>query len=594
MKNIFTLARIKLDEILEDISTFTADVYGQSQSIYSPASAWGQIITVLAQISHLIMFYIEDSITELNINTVTRETNLRGLIGLTGYNVTRPIAAQGDVFIGLTGTVPNITGQHVIIPNFSKLLCKNNNLTYLLVTNQSEYKVNVYNDKSNILAKVIQGELETQTFTGTGEPNQSFECNMPPGVEIDNFFVNVFVNGQKYKIYDSFYDIPKDAPGCLVRTGLTSGIDIFFGNGNNGIIPPIGAEIIVEYLKTAGAAGNINSISDVIFEFMEEGYDTDGNPVDLNEVFKIIVNTPISFGSDAEDLQLSRLIAPKHSRNFVLGTIESFRIFFEKFQIFSTIKIWNDYKQTDFIVDNILYILLIPDLKKRLRTGENYFTIPLKFFSLSNYEKYKIMKMIEESRQKMFTTIIKFVDPQFKKYVINIFVNIWKNYSKDAIYEDIITKLSDYFLGFTRTDFLPKSDLIALIESVDGVDSVNLYFISEDIENAIILHINGNDNIISSSNILTTAEKDAVKAYWKTTDNLNDRTDFLFKQLSFINFVKKHIDETGDIVISKNEIPIIRGGFKDRNNRFYEDEIDQNKLSSVNINFMKENLPKKK
>ena len=39
----------------------------------------------------------------------------------------------------------------------------------------------------------------------------------------------------------------------------------------------------------------------------------------------------------------------------------------------------------------------------------------------------------------------------------------------------------------------------------------------------------------------------------------------------------------GDIIFEPNEIPIVRGGWFDRNNVFYSDDIDGNGLKSVNI-----------
>ena len=39
----------------------------------------------------------------------------------------------------------------------------------------------------------------------------------------------------------------------------------------------------------------------------------------------------------------------------------------------------------------------------------------------------------------------------------------------------------------------------------------------------------------------------------------------------------------GDILFDPNEIPIIRGGFFDRNGIFYSDDISGNALKSVNI-----------
>jgi hypothetical protein len=39
----------------------------------------------------------------------------------------------------------------------------------------------------------------------------------------------------------------------------------------------------------------------------------------------------------------------------------------------------------------------------------------------------------------------------------------------------------------------------------------------------------------------------------------------------------------GDIIFEPNEIPIIRGGWFDRNGIYYSDDIDGNGLKSVNI-----------
>lgn len=41
----------------------------------------------------------------------------------------------------------------------------------------------------------------------------------------------------------------------------------------------------------------------------------------------------------------------------------------------------------------------------------------------------------------------------------------------------------------------------------------------------------------------------------------------------------------GDIIVSANELPIIRGGWLDRNDIYYNDSISDSGLSSVNIMF---------
>jgi len=90
---IFNTARIKYDELYADAVIFLEEKYGQSRQVFSLASPFGQLLTVILSLGRLIMFYIEDSITELNIYKAQRDSSVRGLSRLTGHNPTRAIAA---------------------------------------------------------------------------------------------------------------------------------------------------------------------------------------------------------------------------------------------------------------------------------------------------------------------------------------------------------------------------------------------------------------------------------------------------------------------------------------------------------------------
>jgi hypothetical protein len=98
--------------------------------------------------------------------------------------------------------------------------------------------------------------------------------------------------------------------------------------------------------------------------------------------------------------------------------------------------------------------------------------------------------------------------------------------------------LSEYLLSNRRRDLIPSSDLVKIIESVQGVDSVNVSFLSE-------------NNEIS-----------------KKADPSSPLVG---------------LDELGNIVIGKNEIPVVRGGWTDRNGIFYDDGIYDDRPGSVNI-----------
>jgi hypothetical protein len=323
---------------------------------------------------------------------------------------------------------------------------------------------------------------------------------------------------------------------------LSGGIDIFFGNGYKGAIPPSGAEIRIEYLVNAGVDGNIRLTDNVSWKFDDVGYDVLGNELKISDIFNITTETNISFGSESEPLFLTKLLSPNFSRNFVLANPLNYIYFLEKFNYFSYIDAFTTFNDEDISDDNVIYLFLVPDINKRIKSNENYFTVPQENFLLKQDEKNNIYSLIEESGQKIVTTVMQVIDPTVKRYIINISLGIFSDYSKDVIRQQIEDKLSSYFLNNRRRDKIPKSDLIAIIENIEGVDTVNLWFTSE--------------------------ENEAAKAINQNAADVG-------------------IDEFGDIIMKRNELILIRGGWYDRNNVYINDNLDPYKPSCVNIDFAK-------
>ena len=99
-------------------------------------------------------------------------------------------------------------------------------------------------------------------------------------------------------------------------------------------------------------------------------------------------------------------------------------------------------------------------------------------------------------------------------------------------------------------------------------------------------------NQINLSTILNGDEKNTLIDTFKTDTYLNypdRRLALVLENQKVKDFIAQNIDENGDIVLGKNERPLLRGGWKDRNGNFYTDLIDKDKLSAVNINIIKEN-----
>jgi hypothetical protein len=197
--------------------------------------------------------------------------------------------------------------------------------------------------------------------------------------------------------------------------------------------------------------------------------------------------------------------------------------------------------------DNTVYLFLIPDVKKRISSEENYFTCSETAFILSDSEKRSILDLIEQSGQRILTVDNAILDLKFPRFTLNMSLILWEGTSYDTVRQSIISKTSEYFLTNTRRDRIPVSDLIKIIEGIDGVDSVNVWF---------------------------DADKKNFNIY-KTHYGLDDYGDIILERYITDAFSNK--------VAIRDVYPLIRGNFENSEGTYYEDSLVKNKLSSINI-----------
>lgn len=543
---IFQLHRVKAFELLKDTVEYLVTTFKQSRNIFTIASPFGQIIFVTENLMQLVMYYISDSITELNINEATRESSIYSLAALAGHSPTRSISASGEIALQVrTDFVTQVANNLLIIPNYTKIHCINNNLTYSIELPTDELKVSTTGLDNGKTMTIKQGFIETQLFTGTGENLQSYSVQYNKNFFVDQFTLDVYVNGLKWTKYDSFYDMPRGANTYIVKTGMTSGVDLFFGNGNFGLNPPLGSDIRIEYLVTEGGSGNIDITQNpkgVFFTFVDTGFDQGGNEIDLNEVFNINLRTPPTFGANPEPIELTRLIAPTTSKNFALVNVDNYEVLLEKMNFFSVIRVFLD--ATDSTNDRIINLFVIPDITASFAVSEDYYSTPLDRFTLNSFQKSKLLEYIEKSGTKLIGSDIVIIDPVISKYVINVSIIIYDDAlgGPTQVKQSITSALADYFINSKRRDRIPRSDLIKLIENINDVDSVNV-------------------NIVSEKNELQ---------YLTGSNRITQITDI-------------GLDEFNDIIIEQNELPVIRGGWTTRTGVIFETGISDNNLSSVNI-----------
>jgi hypothetical protein len=526
---------IFVEDLLSQTITYLTSTYGQSRAVFTAASPFGQILLVVENLTQLVFYYIEDSITELNINEATRITSVYSLASLSGHNPSRAVSATGEISLSTFAGLTEAPVDFVIIPNLTRLQSLTNGLTYVLDLPQDEVKFS-FNGNSNGMKCVIrQGVVETQTVISTGRPTESFSIGAPQNFYLDNFFVNVYVNGEKWKKYESLLDMPRGAKGFLAKTGITSGLDIYFGNNNFGLIPASGAEIVVEYLTTEGENGNIRTsdLGSVNFEWIDTGFSLLGEEIDLNDYIEVTTSNAPIFGTNAESSELTRLLAPRQSKSFALVNVDHYDTVLRRLNLFSVIDVFLDPND-----NRLLNLFLIPDIRKTFNNAQDYFTTPIERFLLSTYQKNQLLQYIEKSGSKLISTEIQIIDPEPQSYIINTSVIVFDDVSIDIIKRDILNNLGTFFIQNTRRNRIPKSDLIKIIEEVNGVDSVAV-------------------NIIGRANEIA------------KTNNPNAE--------------EVGLDEFNDIIFTERQFPVIRGGFTDRYGNQYSTGLTDDSLGPVNI-----------
>jgi hypothetical protein len=121
--SFFSKTRLKATELFFDAFEYLQRTYDQAVEVFTPASPFGQLLTVVANLGELIFYYIEAVATELNIFRARNIESIYGLSRLTGHDPTRGISARGIIGLRLNNNdkLPEmfdaLPGQHVKFPN---------------------------------------------------------------------------------------------------------------------------------------------------------------------------------------------------------------------------------------------------------------------------------------------------------------------------------------------------------------------------------------------------------------------------------------------------------------------------------------------
>ena len=554
---------ISFSNIKSEIERFLKSEYNKANILFSSASPYGQILLVLENLHQLSLLYLKNAINQFDLSQVNsnNERVIRNAAIYAGHNPGRGISATGTLKFVLKSSADieaDIPGGRITLTNKTNLKNKTNGLDYSLNLG-TDVITHRITPNYQFFVPIIQGKWQTKNYTGDGTALQTISVKEIGRKDVENFNVQVLVNGDFWPTKNHIWEMLPGEMACVVRTGFDGGIDIVFGNEGFGAIPTIGSIIEVRYLITDGQLGNIFRRTSNDFKFIDDMLSADGQAINVDKVFNIEIYTDINFGADKESLLFTKNILPISSNNFVLALPQQYAYAIKRLGVFSHV---NAYEKSGTI-----FIVATPNIRLFKNQNADYFSIDMAAFSLDNYEKSKIDKYLRTGGNIQLTRKYKVVSPAISYYVVNIFVISYSDATDDSVNAQILNKISEYFLDLSRIDRVPKLDIIRELSTITDIHSVDIQFISKKNED---YH---NENMTMAANKVN-----------KYASSFNTDISTATLVPGYNPYSVQGLDPVlGDIIFEPNEIPVIRGGFYDRNGVYYSDSVEGNGLRSVNI-----------
>lgn len=549
---LFTLTNTIFENFDNSINNYLSKIFANLGIQYSDNQIFKIIFNGIRGVFQNIMIYIEDAFTEQNIETATRKKSIYSLAKLSGYEPYYGTAATGILKASLISNT-NLSKEikKIYIDNHINIQNNENNINYVLFLQTNRYVFDINNPLINYDFNIVQGYFKTSTYTSKGEELESIHLNI--NGMYDKNYIKVYVNNIEWQPVSNLYDMTQNGNEYVISAGFDNELDITFGNSVYGRIPDQGSNIVIEYIIHDGEEGNITNIDNVSFTFLNNGYDYNGNQINLNNYIKLEATNYISGGTNSDTIDDIRKMIGYTSRSNVLASIENYTLFLKHFSFIGNFNIWTENNS------NTLMISAISNKINKIKDISEYKDITNKDLVLTDEQKNNIITVLKNSKNTFAGIQIKFIDPIIYKYAIICYVKSEDSYYNNTIESNIQNTIIEYFSELNyNVSFVAKSDIIKyVLENVSHIKSLSLDIISEANEQAFY-----NGYYYKYSNIISNTRLTYDKTKYNYESNLN-----------------LGLDKIGNISIDNNlYLPLLHGDIL-----YYPEKSSYNKESSMRL-----------
>lgn len=194
---------ITFSNLKAEIERYLKLEHNKAGILFSAASPYGQILTVVENLHQLSILYLKNAINQFDLGNANsnNERVIKNAAILAGHIPFRGISASGTLrFVKKPEVKDEDLPRGVIrFNNRTTLTNSTNGLFYSLDIGKVRENVSVIPGSGGIqqfFVRIIQGKWQERTFTGNGSPMQTFSIQDNDGKDIENFN---FEGGEKWQ-----------------------------------------------------------------------------------------------------------------------------------------------------------------------------------------------------------------------------------------------------------------------------------------------------------------------------------------------------------------------------------------------------------
>jgi len=438
----------------------------QIQNRLSAQDAWKDIyrdgagqmlIEFLAYVANLGLYYTERRAEETYLPTAKLLSSVKNIVAVLNYQARRKTSSTGV----LTFSIDTALSKIVYIPKYTE--CQTTGGTKF-VTNESAA---IEKGQTSVDVNAVQGELVQKQVTSDGSTEQEYLVNdedVENSADTDNPTFRVIIDGTEWTKVSSFLYSTSTSEHFRVINEPEGTISVLFGDDVNGKSPEAGSTIVIQYIRTDGADGNVTySGSPSITTVNSTIYDEDG------DIVTVSVTHDSSFlgGSDEETIEEIRYNAP---RVFSTGeravTKDDFIAILENYSSVASANVWGENEEAEASGETADYEMLN---KVKMCLVLQSWELPDATFksTLSDY-------IYELS---MLTVKYEFITPTFLLVIPRLNVKVSQGYSLSQTQADIEEELADQFLLGTTTKLgtrIKYSNVLSAVDDLEGVSYTSM------------------------------------------------------------------------------------------------------------------------